>query len=114
MTAIAAAAPPPRRSAWRRSQNARTAYMFLLPALIVMAVITFYPLVFQVWMSFTDYGLKNLRSTAPPPAYVGIDNYLRILQNNIVIVNFDFLRVLIFNLWWAFSNVIIQVILGVM
>ena len=60
--------------------------MFLLPALIVMAVITFYPLVFQVWMSFTDYGLKNLRSTAPAPAYVGIDNYLRILENNIVIV----------------------------
>lgn len=113
MTAVAAAAGAPRRSLWKRTQNARTAYLFLLPALVVMAIITFYPLVYQVWMSFTDYGLANLRSTAPAPNYIGIDNYVRILQNNIVIPNFDFLRILVFNLWWAFSNVVIHVILGV-
>jgi arabinogalactan oligomer / maltooligosaccharide transport system permease protein len=113
MTAITAAAPTPRRSLWRRSQNARTAYMFLFPALIVMAVITFYPLVFQIWMSFTDYGLKNLRATAPAPNYVGLANYGRILDNNIVIPNFDFVRILVFNLFWAFSNVVIHVVLGV-
>ncbi len=113
MTVLAATAPPLRRSFWRRSQNARTAYMFLLPALIVMAVITFYPLVFQIWMSFTDYGLKNLRATAPAPNYVGLANYGRILDNNIVIPNFDFVRILVFNLFWAFSNVIIHVVLGV-
>ncbi len=114
MSVIASASAPPRRSLWRRTQNTRTAYLFLLPALLVMLVITFYPLVFQVWMSFTDYSLKNLRVTAPPPNYVGIDNYLRILQNNIVIPNFDFMRVLVFNLWWALSNVVIHVILGVL
>src|ERR1700675_296419 len=108
MTALAVPAPEP-RSLWRRSQNARTAYLFLLPALIVMAIITFYPLVFQIWMSFTNYGLANLRATAPPPDYVGLDNYGRILDNNIVIPNFDFLRILVFNLFWAFSNVVIHV-----
>ena len=113
MTVLAATAPNPGRSVWRRSQNARTAYMFLLPALIVMAVITFYPLVFQIWMSFTDYGLKNLRATSPAPNYVGLANYGRILDNNIVIPNFDFVRILVFNLWWAFSNVVIHVVLGV-
>ena len=113
MSVIAATAGAPRRSLWRRTQRERTAYLFLLPALLVMAVITFYPLVFQVWMSFTDYGLRNLRATAPPPDYVGIQNYLRILQNNIVIPNFDFLRILVFNLWWAISNVIIHLVLGV-
>ena len=114
MSVLTSTAAPPRRSWWRSTKNTRTAYLFLLPALLVMAVITFYPLVFQVWMSFTDYGLKNLNATAPAPPYVGIDNYLRILQNNVVIVNFDFLRVLVFNLWWAFTNVIIQVVLGVL
>ena len=114
MSAPALAAAPPPRTWWRRTQPTRTAYLFLLPAFLVMAVITFYPLVFQVWMSFTNYGLTNLRSNAPAPAYVGIDNYLRILQNNIVIVNFDFVRVLVFNLWWAFSNVVIHVVLGVL
>ncbi len=115
MTAVAATSPvlTPRRSLWRRSQNARTAYLFLLPALLVMAVITFYPLVFQVWMSFTDYGLKNLRYNAPAPNSVGFNNYLHILDNNIVLPNFDFLRILVFNLWWALSNVVIHVVLGV-
>ena len=111
--ATAGVAGPPRRSLWRRSVNTRTAYLFLLPALLVMLVITFYPLVYQVWMSFTDYGLKNLKSTAPPPNYVGFDNYIRILNNDIVIPNFDFLRILTFNLFWAFTNVIIHVVLGV-
>jgi arabinogalactan oligomer/maltooligosaccharide transport system permease protein len=113
MTAVAAAFGPPRASLWRRTQNARTAYLFLLPAVLVMIVITFYPLVFQVWMSFTNYGLTNLRSTAPPPDYVGLDNYRRILENNIVLPNFDFIRILTFNLFWAFSNVAIHVVLGV-
>jgi ABC-type sugar transport system permease subunit len=61
MSALASTATAPPRSWWRRTQNARTAYLFLLPALLVMLVITFYPLVFQVWMSFTNYGLQNLR-----------------------------------------------------
>ena len=115
MTSVAAAASPTTRrgSWWRRSENGRTAYLFLLPALLVMAIITFYPLVFQVWMSFTDYGLANLRVNSPAPHYVGLENYLRILDNNIVIPNFDFLRILVFNLFWALSNVVLHVVLGV-
>jgi len=113
MSATAAALAAPRRSWWRRSGGNRTAYLFLAPALLVMAIITFYPLVFQVWLSFTDYGLGNLRVGAPNPNIVGFDNYARILDNNIVLPNFDFLRVLVFNLFWAFSNVILHVVLGV-
>ena len=115
MTAVAAApgALTPRRSRWRRTANARTAYLFLLPAFLVMAIITFYPLVFQVWMSFTNYGLTNLKAGAPAPAYIGLDNYGRILDNNIVIPNFNFLRILVFNLFWAFTNIVIHVVLGV-
>jgi len=57
MTAVAATPGtivPARPSRWRRSRDTRTAYPFLLPALLVMLIITFYPLVFQVYMSFTD------------------------------------------------------------
>jgi arabinogalactan oligomer / maltooligosaccharide transport system permease protein len=112
MSATAAAAQP-RPSWWRRNGGNRTAYLFLAPALLVMAIITFYPLVFQVWLSFTDYGLRNLRVNSPAPNYVGVDNYLRILDNNIVLPNFDFIRILVFNLFWAFSNVVLHVVLGV-
>jgi arabinogalactan oligomer / maltooligosaccharide transport system permease protein len=102
-----------RTSRWKRSRNTRIAYLFLLPALILMAVITFYPLAFQVWMSFTDFQLKNLRPTSPAPPFVGLDNFARILDNNVVIPNFDFVRILVFNLFWAFTNVVIHVVLGV-
>jgi arabinogalactan oligomer / maltooligosaccharide transport system permease protein len=113
MSATAAAVAAPRRSWWRRTGGNRSAYLFLAPALLVMAVITFYPLVFQVWLSFTDYGLRNLRVNAPSPNIVGFDNYARILDNDIVLPNFEFLRVLVFNLFWAFSNVVLHVVLGV-
>ena len=81
-------------------------------AFVVMGIITFYPLVFQTWMSFTDFGLKNL-SGRLAPNYVGLDNYVRIAESELNIPNFEFLRLLFFNLWWAFSNVVIHVILGV-
>src|SRR3954468_14365880 len=114
MTAVPATMGVARRpSLWKRSRNSRTAYLFLIPALLVMAIITFYPLVYQVWMSFTNYGLTNLKAGSPLPGYVGLNNYQRILSNNIVIPNFDFLRVLVFNLFWALSNVVIHVVLGV-
>jgi arabinogalactan oligomer/maltooligosaccharide transport system permease protein len=113
MTAVAAGVAAPRRSWRQRSQTTRTAYVFLLPALLVMAIITFYPLVFQIWMAFTDFQLKNLRPGSPGPNIVGLQNFTRILDSNIVIPNFDFLRILTFNLFWAFSNVIVHVVLGV-
>jgi arabinogalactan oligomer/maltooligosaccharide transport system permease protein len=113
MTAVAAGVSTPRRSWRQRTQTTRTAYLFLLPALLVMAIITFYPLVFQIWMAFTDFQLKNLRPGSPGPNIVGLQNFTRILDSNIVIPNFDFLRILTFNLFWAFSNVIIHVVLGV-
>jgi arabinogalactan oligomer/maltooligosaccharide transport system permease protein len=113
MTALTIDRPQPTGSRWRRSANTRTAYLFLLPALLVMAIITFYPLVFQVWMSFTAFELRNLRPGAPAPDFVGLQNFARILDNNIVIPNFDFVRILVFNLWWALSNVVFHVVLGV-
>lgn len=116
MTAASTIAPAPvrRRSLWARTREARTAYLYLLPALIVMGAITFYPLAFQVWMSFTDFALRNLRPGAPPPPFVGFDNYADILRSQLAIPNFNFVRLILFNLWWALSNVVVHVVLGVL
>ena len=111
MTAPAIQLPQaPRRR--RVSPDTRTALLYILPAFLVMGIITFYPLVFQTWMSFTDFGLKNLSGKVPPNV-VGVDNYIQIVQSKLNIPNFEFLRLLFFNLFWAFSNVVIHVILGV-
>jgi arabinogalactan oligomer/maltooligosaccharide transport system permease protein len=106
-----------RASFWIRSRDTRTAYMYILPAVVVMAVITLFPLGFQVYMSFTDYGLKNLRYDSPPANWVGLDNYLHILNGDTiknVLPSFDFFGTLTFNIWWALSNVVFHVVLGVL
>ncbi len=89
-------------------------YFYLVPAFLVMGVITYYPMLYQVWMSFTDYGLKNLRFDAPLPNYVGLQNYVNILTNGLGLSYYDFGRMLAFNLWWTFSNVIIHVSMGIL
>jgi len=116
---------------WRRTSSNRAAYMYLIPAAIVMGLITFYPMLYQVWMSFTDYNVKNIRQDSPPPNPVGFQNYLDILPDKITVLgreidipgtgklaakipNFSFTRVLAFNLVWTFLNVPIHVALGIM
>lgn len=113
MTAVSAKLTSPQRKP-RFSRDARTAYIYLLPAFAVMGLITFYPLVYQTYMSFTDFGLRNLRPGAEAPPFVGLDNYVRILTSQLSIPNFEFFRLIFFNLWWAFSNVVIHVVLGVL
>jgi arabinogalactan oligomer / maltooligosaccharide transport system permease protein len=101
----------PRRP--RISRDTRSAILYLSPAFLVMALITFYPLIYQTYMSFTDFQLRNLRVGADPAPFVGLDNYVKILESNLNIPNFHFLRMVVFNLWWALSNVAIHVVLGV-
>lgn len=105
----------PRRTLRTRARRNLQPYLYLLPAFLVMAIITFYPLLFQVWISFQDFGLKNFRTVNPVPApFIGLDNYIRIAESRLAIPNFEFLRLVLFNLWWALSNVVVHVILGVL
>ena len=104
---------------WRRNANARVAYLYLLPAILIMGIITFYPMFYQVWMSFTDYGATSLNPNSPryvEPKSVGAQNYVDIFQGGLAdkIQNFDFWNLLAFNLLWTFTNVPFHVIIGVL
>ena len=101
---------PRRKSFWRLANP----YLYVIPAMLVMTVMTYYPMAYGIWMSFTDYGLKNLRIDSPPPDIVGLTNYLDILLGAVPVPNFDFLYTLFFNLFWTFSNVIFHVVIGVL
>ncbi len=106
---------PQRRSSGPRLRRFAQPYLYLLPAFAVMAAITFYPLIFQVWMSFTEFGAVNFRVRNPvAPEWIGLDNYVRIATSKLQIPNFEFLRLVFFNLWWAFSNVVLHVVIGVL
>lgn len=122
----------------RRASVVRTAYAYILPAAIVMLIITFLPLLYQVWLSLTNYSNLNLRlptgsgiegllgqivaSFNPAlqeryngPSFVGLANYARILGNGLsaVLSGFEFWRILLFNLLWTAVNVFFHVVLGV-
>ena len=113
MATIAAPAPAARKRRRIRPET-KLAFLYVLPAFLIMGIITFFPLLYQTWMSFTDYTLENLPPRGAPPNFVGIDNYVRILTTNLNIPNYDFGRIIVFNLFWALSNVIIHVVLGVL
>lgn len=104
---------------WQRTAGARAAYLYLLPSLLIMAIITFYPMGYQVWMSFTNYSAQSLNPNAKTyvaPEPVGLQNYADIFQGELAkkVQNFNFWRLLTFNLLWTFTNVPVHLILGVL
>jgi arabinogalactan oligomer/maltooligosaccharide transport system permease protein len=99
----------------------RTAWLYIAPAGLLMLVITFFPQAFQIWMAFTNYRVANLRFNLfdaatwakYAPKMVGLDNFVHIINSTLAIENYNFLRLLGFNLVWTFTNVIFHVVLGV-
>jgi arabinogalactan oligomer/maltooligosaccharide transport system permease protein len=124
---------------WYRTSRTRLITLYLLPAFLVMGFITFYPLFYQVWMSFTDFGISNLKIGSDAPTNVVLCNYINIFAEDTAagtpdwlcpnellkdrtknapvstdLSNFNMGKLLFFNLWWTFSNVIFHVSLGIL
>jgi arabinogalactan oligomer/maltooligosaccharide transport system permease protein len=102
-----------------RKNNLRRAilpYLYLVPAFAIMAVITFYPLIYQVIVSFTDFQTKDLLLglSSPKLQWIGIQNYVQILTGGLPVQNFEFFRVLTYNFWWAITNVAVHLPAGVL
>jgi len=121
---------PSKAAREQQTRMARTAYLYILPAAIIMALITVWPLIYQLWMSFTNYSNRNLRTENlllqmvgtftgatgyNSPEWVGLANYASILFGGLaqVLSGFDFWRILVFNLIWTLVNLIFHVGIGV-
>jgi arabinogalactan oligomer/maltooligosaccharide transport system permease protein len=91
-------------------------YLYLLPAFAVMGVITFYPLIYQVVISFSDFQTKDLllQLRSPELKWIGFQNYREIITGGLPVQNFEFFRVLTYNFWWAITNVMVHVPAGVL
>ena len=105
-----------RTSRQNRMRRAVLPYLYLLPAFAVMGVITFYPLIYQVIISFTDFQTKDLllQLNSPKLNVVGFQNYIDIFTGGLPVQNFEFFRILTYNLWWAVTNVMVHVPAGVL
>src|SRR5512138_1081677 len=54
-----------------------TPYLFLMPALAVIAVFVLYPILAVVYYSFTDYSIVT------PPVWVGLKNYVYLIHQDV-------------------------------
>ncbi|NLG27212.1 MAG: sugar ABC transporter permease, partial [Chloroflexi bacterium] len=133
MAAISEPAPRPHAPKERKETSVtRLAYAYIAPAAVIMGVITIFPLIYQFWMSFTDFSNLNLRTTSlfgqilgsfipslrdkfNSPNLVHLGNYGRVLLNSLgqILSGFDFWRILLFNLTWTFAQVVCHVVVGV-
>ncbi|WP_077407038.1 extracellular solute-binding protein [Microbulbifer agarilyticus] len=101
-------------STWRAN---RTAYLYILPAMLGMLVLVFFPLLYGLILSFTDTTVFN-EHTPLWSRFVGLDNYSAILgdfdlwrgQGGERSLDFDnFYWTLFITILWTASNVILAV-----
>ncbi|MEW5759445.1 MAG: extracellular solute-binding protein [Candidatus Thermoplasmatota archaeon] len=85
-------------------KKGKTAYLYLLPALAAMLILTFWPTLYGFYISFTDMDRAAIISNRWE--IVGINNYIAVLSTP------DFAKVLITTLVWTFTNVFFHVLLG--
>ena len=111
MATLNSAAPDKKPRLRKRQSDTKLAALYILPAFLLMAFITFYPLAYQFWLSVTDFELKHLRLLNPD--FVGLDNYLRVIITGLPVTNYDFWRILVFNLFWTLVNVTLHVTIGI-
>lgn len=61
----------------RKAREARLGYALILPTVLLVSLVIFYPVVYNVWLSFHEVTLNPNK----PDIFVGLDNYIKILTD---------------------------------
>jgi len=80
----------------------RAAYLYVLPPLVGLVALTFYPVIFGFFISFTN----RVGQQSPTFGLTGIDNYLRVFEQP------DLVMVATTTLVWTIVNVALHVSIG--
>lgn len=86
----------------RGRTKSRLAHYYIAPAVIGLATLTFYPILYGMWLAFTNADQSHLGDEA----FIGIANFFAVLSSP------GLLRVTLFTFVWAISNVIFHVLFG--
>lgn len=86
----------------RRRASGGTGAALVLPALLLLAVLTLYPVLYGIWIS-----LFSKHSFFPEQSFVGLANYLAIAADE------EFWRSLRLGLVYSLSTIALQLVLGV-
>lgn len=88
-----------------RQREQRQAWVLLAPMLLVMLLLTAWPLLRTIWLSFTDAALIGSGET---PAWIGLENYLYALSDA------DFRASIWRTLYFTLVSVTVEGIIGVL
>ena len=82
MTVSAQETKLPARRRWRsiRAQEARLAWVLILPTALIVFGVVLFPAIFSIWISFHDVGLKELGDVFKAE-FVGLDNYRAVVND---------------------------------
>lgn len=91
---------------WNDTKLGRTksklAHFYVAPALLALAILTFYPVLYGFWLAFTDANQTQLGDQS----FIGFDNFWEVFSSN------GFLRVTLFTLVWTVVNVSAHIGIG--
>ena len=91
---------------WNDTKLGRTksklAHFYVAPALLALAILTFYPVLYGFWLAFTDANQTQLGNQS----FIGFDNFWEVFSSN------GFLRVTLFTLVWTVANVSAHIGIG--
>ena len=90
------------RDAQRGRSRSRLAHIYVAPALIALAALTFYPILYGIWLAFTDADQSRLGDES----WIGFANFVTVFTSP------GMWRVTIFTMIWAVANVVAHVVLG--
>jgi trehalose/maltose transport system permease protein len=92
----------PGRTSNLTKSRTRTAWLLLVPTLLVVAVVAAFPLGQTIYLSFTNERLADLRG----PEWIGLDNYQRLFSDD------DFHNTIWVTVRFTFITIIAEFILG--
>lgn len=87
-------------------------WLFIAPSVIVMLFITFLPQAYQIYISFLDFKAENLGGLEA--AFIGLDNFRKVLVDGLNIPNYNFFPLLGFNIMWTIVNVFFHAGIGLL
>jgi arabinogalactan oligomer/maltooligosaccharide transport system permease protein len=91
---------------WRDTTLGRTksklAHFYVAPALLSLAILTFYPVLYGFWLAFTDANQTQLGDQS----FIGFDNFWEVFSSK------GFLRVTLFTVVWTVVNVSAHIGIG--
>ncbi|MGB0394352.1 MAG: extracellular solute-binding protein [Candidatus Poseidoniaceae archaeon] len=91
---------------WNDTKIGRTksklAHFYVAPALLALAILTFYPVLYGFWLAFTDANQTQLGDQS----FIGLDNFFEVFSAE------GFLRVTLFTLVWTVVNVSAHIGIG--